>query len=144
MSKLPKLTEMINNSPVFKDPTHEEYEPADRQLIFRKMAEVFQRNISNMYLNPDELVYTLEIGEAGIWEEFLNLEPVQLYIATRTKNIASVNARKSLLNLQKAADKGDVAAIKYLNEVSGILNNQSDNKIIVITTVPRPARNVVQ
>lgn len=144
MARLPKLIEMIDASPLFNDPDHDEYEPLDQQLMYRKMAEIFQQSIANLYLDPQELSMDLGMGTEQQWESFLSLEPVQFYIATRTKNLTEVAARKSLSSLQKAANKGDVTAIKHLNDISGILKAQSDNRTIVLTTVPRPKREQVQ
>lgn len=144
MARLPKLLEMIDNSPVFNDPEHPDYEPLDQQVIYRRMAEIFQSSISNLYLDPEELSNETMIGTELQWEAFLNLEPVQFYIATRTKNLTATAARKSLSSLQKAAKRGDVQAIKHLNDISGVLQSQGDNRVIILTTVPRPERKQVQ
>lgn len=144
MARLPKLMEMIDSSPVFTDPEYDGYEPLDQQLIYRKMAARFQESLSYLYYDPQELSTELEMGTELQWEAFLNLEPVQFYIGTRTKNLTEVAARKSMLSLQKAARQGDIAAIKHLNDISGVLKAQSDNRVIVLTTVPRPARKQME
>lgn len=143
MAKLPNLLEMMDASPVFNDPEYENYEPIDQQLVYRKMAQRFQESISNLYSDPQELAMELQMGTELQWEAFLNLEPVQFYVATRTRNLTEVAARKSMSSLQKSAQRGDVAAIKLLNEMSGILKAQGDNCTIVLTTVPRPERKQV-
>jgi hypothetical protein len=107
------------------------------------MAQRFQESISNLYSDPQELAMELQMGTEMQWEAFLNLEPVQFYVATRTRNLTEVAARKSMSSLQKSAQRGDVAAIKLLNEMSGILKAQGDNYTIVLTTVPRPERKQV-
>lgn len=138
MAVVPKLTQMISLSPQFTDTTIDDYIPIDKQHLFLTLAEKFQSKTSSLYEDPAELYTSLMIGSEEIWEEFLNIEPVRLYVAARTKNLTAVHARKSLKNLQLSAGKGDVQSIKYLNEISGILNKQSDNKIIVLSYVPRP------
>ncbi len=143
MARLPKLMEMIEASPVFTDPNYDGYEPLDQQVIYRKMANSFQQSISNLYSDPQELAMELGMGTELQWEAFLNLEPVQLYITTRTRNLTEVAARKSMSALQKAARNGDVNAIKHLNDISGVLKAQGDNRTIILTTVPRPERKQV-
>lgn len=133
-----KLTELLAASPIFTDPDMEDFVPLDEQEVYLKQAELFQSRISNLYLDPEELAMELLTGSAEDWEDFLNLEPVKLYVSVRTKNLASMQARKSMKNLQKSASSGDVQAIKYLNELSGVLQNQSDKKVIVLHYIPRP------
>lgn len=133
-----KLTHLLLQSPAFQDPMLEDFIPLDQQDLFLKLAEEFQKGISSLYLDPDELAIETRIGTPEVWEEFLNIEAVRLYVAARTKNLATVQARKAMKNLQKSANNGDVAAIKYLNDVSGLLHKQADNKQIVLHYVPRP------
>lgn len=138
MAVVPKLTNMLQLSPQFTDPTVDDYVAPDKQHIFIALAESFQTKTSHLYEDPDELTVSLQVGNTELWEEFLNTEPVRLYVTARTKNLTAVHARKSILNLQKSAGRGEVNAIKYLNEISGILQRQTDNKQIVLTYVPRP------
>ena len=138
MAKLPRLTDMLKESDIFTDPEHEDYLSPPQQARILMQAEVFQSKTSNLYDDPDELAGNTLKGTPEQWEEFLNLLPVQLYITARTKNLATVGARKSMRSLQKSAAQGDVAASKYLNEISGILQAQSNNKMIILTCVPRP------
>ena len=137
---IPRLTEMLETSPYFNDPTLEEYVPLDKQALYLKLAEHFQGKISNLYADPEELWDELRVGSPEIWEEFLSQETVNLYVTARTKSLATVQARKSLQNLQKGAKRGDVQAIKYLNEVSGILAGSDNNKTVVLHFVPRANR----
>lgn len=133
-----KLTQLLQACPEFTDADHENYVPVHKQVIYLKMAEVFQTKQSHLYEDPEELVESTNMGTAEIWEEFINLDPVQIYAAARTKRLASVAARNSIRNLQKSAKKGDVQAIKYLNEVSGVLNAQNQQGTIILHYVPRP------
>lgn len=135
---IPKLTTILETSQQYTNNEVEDYIPVDKQLVFTKLAELFQSKISYLYLDPDELSEELGVGSPETWEEFMNVEPVRLYVAARTKNLTQIHARKSLANLQKSANKGDVASIKYLNEISGILQAQAGNKTIVLHYVPRP------
>lgn len=140
MAKMPKLTEMLQNSPEFTDPEHEDFVPIDQQAATMVLAEAFQKSISHLYMDSEELEDEIGIGNSEAWEKFLLLDPVSLYVTARTKSLAAVSARKSMKNLQKAAATGDVAAIRYLNDVSGILQGQSNNKLIVMHYIPRPQR----
>lgn len=133
-----KLTDILASSEQYNDTTHEDYVTPEKQALFLKLAERLQGEISHLYEDPEELALSTGIHTPDLWEEFLNLEPVKFYISVRTKQLSTVNARKSIRNLQVAANKGDVQAIKYLNEVSGILQSQGDNKQIVLHYVPRP------
>ena len=134
-----KLTEILANCEQFTDPSHDDYVDIEKQEIYLKLAEHLQSAISHLYEDPEELSISTGIDDPELWEEFLNFEPVNLYIEVRQKKLTSVSARKAIKNLQNAANRGDVQAIKYLNEVSGILQAQGDNnKQIVLHFVPRP------
>ena len=137
MARIPKLTEMLENSPVFTDPSHEDYVPLDKQHVFLRLAEMYQGQQSTMYMDAEELTQEFGTADPNLWEEFLNMEPVLLYSTARTKRMAAVTSRKSLKNLMSAA-KTDVRAMQYLNEISGVLQAQDGAKLIVLTTVPRP------
>lgn len=140
MAKMSKLTEMLENSAEFTDPENEDFITVDRQAAIMIQAEQFQSRISHLYMDSEELADEVGYGSAESWEKFLLLETVALYVAARTKTLAAVTARKSMKSLQKAANSGDVAAMKYLNEMSGILQGQSNNKQIILHYVPRPKR----
>lgn len=137
-----KLVELLQHCPDFNDTSLESYVPLDKQAVYLKMAERFQEAISHLYEDPEELAQSTDI-KAELWEDFLDLDAVTLYAAVRTKKLATTTARKSLRNLQLSANKGDVSAIKYLNEISGIINKQGDTGQIILHYVPRPTAQQV-
>lgn len=133
-----KLTDLLKHCPEFTDSDHENYVPVHKQTLYLKMAESYQSRQSHLYEDPEELVETTQMGTSELWEEFINFDPVQLYASARSKRLASVAARNSIRNLQKRVKEGDVQAIKYLNEVFGVLNAQNQQGTIILHYVPRP------
>ncbi|MMZ47370.1 hypothetical protein D1872_90140 [compost metagenome] len=133
-----KLVDILQACPEFNDPSLDTYVPLDKQALFLKLAEKFQASLSHIYEDPEELTLSIGLGTPEIWEEFLNLDPVQMYTMVRSKNHAKTTSRKALRNLQIQANKGDVAAIKYLNDISGTLAKQGDAGQVILHYVPRP------
>lgn len=88
-------------------------------------------------LSPSEMSKITNISQ-DIWYEFLNNnEEIRQYIHRRTNEDIEIAHRKAMQALGDQASNGNVQAIKELNQLSGILN-QNNNKQIVTHYIPRP------
>ena len=67
----------------------------------------------------------------------METEPVRQLIHRRATEDIEVAQRKAMGALAKAAQHGNVSAIKELNQLSGILN-QNNNKQFITHYIPRP------
>lgn len=125
------LVEMLK-----KNPTFQAY-PVDQQELFARLAHAFEEDDSNVFKNPRELAES-NIGNRNHWQTFLSLDSVQAYIRQQMAYQTQVASRKGFVSLQKEAMSGNVQAIKHLNELSGILEQGDQNKIVVLHRIERP------
>lgn len=108
-----------------------------QQEAFLALADTFEKNTEALYYSPDELVNKLQLGNREMWTQFLNLEPVMSYIKAEMSHQARVAQRKAFLSLQKLAQEGNVQAAKEINELSGIMSQADNNKVIVMHQIHR-------
>jgi hypothetical protein len=88
-------------------------------------------------LTPQDLQHKTSIP-SDIWYEFINTnEDIRQFIHRRTNEDIEFAHRRALAALSKEASRGNVQAIKELNQISGILN-QNNNKQYVTHYIPRP------
>jgi Txe/YoeB family toxin of Txe-Axe toxin-antitoxin module len=126
------LLEMLKNSKSYQELTDEQKE------ITMRLAEQFEENAEHtLHLSPTELTQTLEIGNKRLWQDFLNLEATRNYIKTQMAEMAQIAHRKAFQALQREAVKGDTTAARQINELSGILNNVDNNRIVVLHYIDR-------
>jgi hypothetical protein len=126
------LTELLKKHPAFQElPLHE-------QEIFAKLATVFQESTDNLFKSPEELEESTGIGNRFQWARLLAFEPTKHYIESQMAQITQIAHRKAFLSLQKEATLGNVQAVKHINELSGIMENKDNNKIIVLHQIERP------
>lgn len=126
------LAERIKQSPEFATLPHTE------QIIQVRLAEAFSEDQNHLYHTPEELVKLTHIGNKEQWQQFLNKEIVRQYIRGQMASLADVAQRKAFQELQKTAAAGNVQAMKEINEISGIMNNTNNHKIIVLHKIERP------
>ena len=131
------LVEMLKQSDNFKNL------PAPKQQIMLKLAHTFEKSTSNLFYNHEELSQLLQTGTKEQWYEFLNLQEVQNYIKTQMAFIAQISQRKTFHSLVQMALDGNQQAAKQVQELSGILNSQDNNKVVVLHFVPRPKQEEV-
>lgn len=112
--------------------------PQEKQHMFAVLAEAFSENDLALYLSPKELADKLQVGNKNTWQEFLNLEVVNRYIKGQMGQIAQIASRKTFMALKTEGERGNVQAIKQLNEISGVLNSGERNKVIVLHQIKRP------
>lgn len=125
------LQKMLQNYEKFHDFNKE------KQEIVMALAQNFEDDPSAIYLNPSELQGMLGIGNQDLWQEFLNIEPVRSYIKAQMGFNAQIAQRKAFRSLEKEAIQGDVQAAKQINELSGVLSNADQNRIIVLHQIER-------
>lgn len=130
------LTEMLKSHPMFQEL------PIDHQIVYMKMATVFQDDPDAIYCDPSELEERFELGTHHLWDKLLNMEPTIAYINDRMRSRSRIAARKAFLNLEKEAATGDVPAIRHINELSGLLEKRESNKIVVLHYIERPETGV--
>lgn len=114
--------------------------PMDKKEIYLVLAKDFESNEYALYQTPQELTDSFGKGNKAVWQEFLNLEPTRQYIKGQIANTASIASRKAIKALENEALNGDVQAAKQINEISGILNRDSNNRTVVLHQIHRPTQ----
>jgi hypothetical protein len=126
------LLEMLKNSKSYQDL------PQEQKEVTARLAKVFEENAEHtLHLSPTELTTTLSLGNKKLWQDFLNLEATRNYIKTQMAFNAQIAQRKAFQSLEREAIKGDTTAAKQINELSGILNNVDNNRIVVLHYINR-------
>ena len=126
------LSEMLKNHKHFKEL------PVHRQEIFLALATYFQTEDGALYLSPEELPLQSSLGNKQLWEELLAMEPTRQFIKTQMAHHSQIAMRKSFQSLQRLAESGNVQAAKEINELSGIMNQTENNRIVVLHYIQRP------
>jgi hypothetical protein len=125
------LTQMINESGVLKDKTLPE------QTILMKLAARYQENTNFLFLDPEELQQESGIGTKEQWTELLRLQETQNFLKGQMQFLAQIAQRKTFQSLVTSALGGNAQAAKQVQELSGILNQQDQNRTVVLHYVPR-------
>lgn len=112
----------------------------EQQDIYSRLAEEFEDAVDlAIYLTPRELSTKLQVGNAEQWQNFLNMEPVKIFIKSTLNQNLQVAQRKSIQALTKEAEMGNVQAARQVNELSGLLAKADDNKVIILHKISRPS-----
>lgn len=107
-----------------------------QNMLRAKMTRIIT-DIPNFYqLTPQELQNQSNISQEH-WRDFLDHESTRQLIHRRLTEDTEIAQRKAMQALSKEAQRGNVQAIKELNQLSGILN-QNNNKQFITHYVPRP------
>jgi chromosome condensin MukBEF MukE localization factor len=131
------LTQMINESGVLKDKTLPE------QTILMKLAARYQENTNFLFLDPEELQQESRIGTKEQWTELLRLQETQNFLKGQMQFLAQIAQRKTFQSLVQSALGGNAQAAKQVQELSGIMNQQDQNRTVVLHYVPRPKEQEV-
>ncbi len=126
------LVEMLKKNPTFQS------FPVEQQELFARLAFAFEEDESNLFKSPVELAES-NIGNRNHWQQFLSLDSVQAYIRQQMAYQTQIASRKGFISLQQEAKSGNVQAIKHLNELSGLLEQGDQNKIVILHQVNRPS-----
>lgn len=113
--------------------------PIHQQEVYNRLAEEFEDSIDlAMYLTPKELASKLGVGNAEQWQTLLQMEPVKIFIKSEMTQQVQIAQRKSIQAIAKEAALGNVQAAKQVQELSGILSQADNNKIVILHQVNRP------
>jgi hypothetical protein len=123
---------MINESGVLKDKTLPE------QTILMKLAARYQENTNFLFLDPEELQTESGIGTKEQWTELLRLQETQNFLKGQMQFLSQIAQRKTFQSLVTSALGGNAQAAKQVQELSGVLNQQDQNRTVVLHYVPRP------
>lgn len=107
------------------------------QTIYLKLASEFQDNTQNLFLDPEELQDTLQVGTKEQWQNLLNRQETISFIKGQMAFLAQISQRKTFHSLVQMAMAGNNNAAKQVQELSGILNQQDTNRVIIMHRIPR-------
>lgn len=108
------------------------------KAIILKLASEFQSRTSHLFLDPEELTLHTELGDKEQWTDFLNMSETQSYIKGQMSFLGTIAQRKTFASLVEEALRGNQSAAKQVQELSGIMNKQDNNRTIILHHVPRP------
>ena len=126
------LTEMLKQSQDFLK------QPIPQQAIYLSLANTFQSQTDFLFLNPEELITYTEIGTKDQWQDLLNRQETQSYIKAQMAALAQISQRKTFKSLVEMALNGNQQAAKQVQEISGVLNQQDSNRVVIMHHIPRP------
>lgn len=126
------LVDTLTKYPIFQEL------PIDKQHALLTLATHFETEEQALYLSPNELTTTLNIGNAEQWSILLQFEPTKNFIKKELAERTQIAHRKAVQSLQFQASNGNVAAAKEINDLVGIYEKSSDNKIVVLHKISRP------
>jgi hypothetical protein len=126
------LTQMLSTYQPFQ-----ELSPPQKAILTR-LAQTFEQSTEYLFLSPDELQATTDLGTPEQWQTLLNLEPTHNFIKGQMAAISQIASRKAFQALLQSALGGNAQAAKQINELSGVLSSTDNNKVVVLTSVPRP------
>jgi hypothetical protein len=131
------LTKMLEESGALKDKT-----PPDKAILM-KLASVFQDSTQYLFLDPQELHEATEVGSKELWKELLLLQETQNFVTGSMAFLSQIAQRKTFQSLVQGALTGNQQAAKQVQELSGILNQQDTNRVVVLHQIPRPTKQVI-
>jgi hypothetical protein len=126
------LTEMLNQSDSLN--TY----PLPQKTILFSLANLLQSNTSLLFLNPEELQEQTGKGTKEQWEQLLRLQETQNFIKGQMQFLSQIAQRKTFHSLVEMALSGNQQAAKQVQELSGIMNQQDQNRTVVLHHIPRP------
>ena len=113
--------------------------PQDRQEIFQILASTLETQSKDLiYLDAEELTETTGIGNRTLWQALTNLPATRQFIKAEMQRFTDVAQRRAFKALQKQAENGNVSAAKEIQELSGIMNQQDNNRVIILHRIERP------
>jgi hypothetical protein len=130
------LTKMLEESGALNDL------PIPQKTILMHLANKFQTQTDYLFLNPEELHDMTDIGTVDQWQQLLNLQETKNFIKGQMAFIAQIAQRKTFASLVEMALGGNQQAAKQVQELSGILNQQDTNRVVVLHQIPRKKQEV--
>lgn len=129
------LTEMLNNSSALNNL------PLPQKTILLSLARKFQSQTNFLFMDEAELEDATNLGNREQWKELLRLQETKNFIKGQMAALAEIAQRKTFSALVSSAMEGNHQAAKQVQELSGILNQVDSNKVIVLHSIPRPAKS---
>lgn len=112
--------------------------PVKAQAVYLNFADYFDQYPDLITMNTEELVKEVENSTHQQWRTFLVLPLVDQFIQQILKHNAQIAFRKASAALTIEAANGNTTAAKQVTELAGIFNTEQNNKIHILTYVPRP------
>lgn len=113
--------------------------PDQKQELFLALAHQLETNSKDLiYLDAEELTETTGIGNRTLWQALTNLPATRQFIKAEMQRFTDVAQRRAFKALQKQAENGNVSAAKEIQELSGILNQTDNNRLIILHQIQRP------
>jgi hypothetical protein len=132
------LTKMLDESNALVD------YPLPQKTILMALANRFQSHTEYLFYDPQELYENSEMGTIQDWTTLLNLQETKNYIKGQMAFISQISQRKTFMGLVSQALSGNAQAAKQVQELSGILNQQDTNRVVVLHQIPRKKQEEVQ
>lgn len=118
--------------------------PLPQKRILMALAKRLQDRTDLLFMNTEELADSVGLGTQEQWKELLNLQETKNFIKGQMAAIAEIAQRKTFAALVQSALSGNHQAAKQVQEISGIFNQQDQNRTIVLHQIPRPPKNQPQ
>lgn len=116
--------------------------PLPQKTILLHLANKFQSQTDYLFMNQQELYEHTNLGKPDTWQDLLNLQETKNYIKGQMAFIAQIAQRKTFASLVAMALEGNQQAAKQVQELSGILNQQDTNRVVVLHQIPRKKQEV--
>lgn len=116
--------------------------PLPQKTILQKLANRFQQSTEYLFMNAEELHESVGIGTKEQWEELITLQETKNFIKGSMAALAEISQRKTFKSLVEMALSGNAQAAKQVQELSGILNQQDTNRVVVLHHIPRAKETV--
>ena len=116
--------------------------PLPQKTILLHLANKFQSQTDYLFMNQQELYENTNLGKPDTWQDLLNLQETKNYIKGQMAFIAQIAQRKTFASLVAMALEGNQQAAKQVQELSGILNQQDTNRVVVLHQIPRKKQEV--
>lgn len=125
------LTQMLEESQSLKDL------PLPQKTILMHLANKFQSQTDYLFMDVNQLYEATDLGTPAHWHDLLNLQETKNYIKGQMAFIAQIAQRKTFASLVQTALGGNQQAAKQVQELSGIMNQQDTNRVVVLHQIPR-------
>lgn len=126
------LTQMMETSNALQNKSIPE------RTIYLKLASIYQSSTDYLFMSPEELYDVTGLGSIHYWSELLNMQDTKNFLKGQMAAISQIAQRKSFKALLESALNGNHQASKQIQELSGVLNQQDSNRVVVLHRIPRP------
>jgi hypothetical protein len=117
--------------------------PLPQKTILMHLANRFQSQTDYMFLDQRELHEATDLGTPEHWHQLLNLQETKNFIKGQMAFLSQIAQRKTFASLVEMALTGNQQAAKQVQELSGILNQQDTNRVVVLHQILRKKQEVL-